>query len=177
MNKIFNDITGYEGIYQVSCEGTVRSMDRIITAPLNDIIRTHSVIGKEMKQSLSKDGYPRVGLTKHNKHVKIKVHRLVASAFVPNPHNYTEVNHIDGDKKNNNFTNLEWCDRSHNIKHAFDTELRTHRGVKHPGSTLTEQDVIHIRTCGLSNGELSMMYSVSTSHIWAIRKRLAWKHI
>lgn len=70
-------------------------------------------------------GYLQVALSARDKHGKIvvrfkKIHRLVAMAFIPNPENYTDVNHKDGNKKNNHVSNLEWCTHSENVKHSYD---------------------------------------------------------
>ena len=75
---------------------------------------------KKLKPSKTKTGYLRVWLydSKHKKHIRF-VHRLTAEAFIPNPKNKSDVNHIDGNKQNNNVQNLEWTTRSENIKHAY----------------------------------------------------------
>ena len=80
--------------------------------------------GRERKVFNKPDGYPAINLYNHCKHKTIAIHRLVAMAFVPNPDNKLDVNHIDGNKTNNNVDNLEWCTRSENIKHAYRTGLR-----------------------------------------------------
>ena len=67
-----------------------------------------------MKQSLNEDGYYRLGLTINGKEKKYYTHKLVAQLYVPNPHNFSEVDHIDRDPTNNHFSNLRWCDRSTN---------------------------------------------------------------
>lgn len=82
--------------------------------------------------ALSMDGYHQVNvitpLASNGYRHTITVHRLIAMAFVDNPHGYKEVNHIDGNKLNNHYTNLEWCDRSYNIKHCYTLGLRSSRG-------------------------------------------------
>ena len=82
--------------------------------------RVYSLCSKRMK-AIHKNqfGYQKVQLIKHNHNYTVFVHRLVADAFVRNQHNYKEVNHIDGNKLNNHFSNLEWCTRSENLKHAY----------------------------------------------------------
>lgn len=79
----------------------------------------------ELKQKINK-GYVYVYLCTKSKHTTLKVHRLVAMAFIPNPENKKEVNHKDGDKLNNNVSNLEWCTRSENNLHAYRTGLKVH---------------------------------------------------
>jgi hypothetical protein len=102
--------------------------------------------GAILNQCISKTGYKVVSL--HRKTTKL--HRLLAIAFIPNPNNYTIINHIDGNKLNNELSNLEWCNHSHNLKHAYDIGLRKPTkgkslGVEHGRSNLTSDDVLHIR--------------------------------
>lgn len=91
--------------YLISSEGVVKSYRR-----------TKERI---MKYKVNSDGYQAVKLCSDEKVSLISVHRLVAMAFIPNPENKPEVNHIDGDKKNNHVDNLEWCTRSENMVHCF----------------------------------------------------------
>ena len=122
MEEIWKDIPGYEGMYQVSNLGRVKSLDRIKT---NKLIGKHFVKEKLMKLRLSSRGYLSVGLTKNGKQVGYRVHRLVAQAFIPNPENKKEVNHINGVKTDNRVDNLEWCTSSENTIHAMRTGLIT----------------------------------------------------
>ena len=81
--------------------------------------------GKLMSQQLSSDGYPVVSLTGIGR-TTYRVHRLVAYSFVDKVEGKYEINHKDGDKTNNHYTNLEWCNRSENMKHAWSTGLMSH---------------------------------------------------
>jgi len=110
------DIEGYGGKYQISTEGRVRSFAN------NG--KKLSLEGRILKTSLTDRGYVRVTLRKDKKASYFKVHRLVARAFLENPFNYVEINHIDGDKTNNHIDNIEWCSRSHNLLHAYRTGLK-----------------------------------------------------
>jgi hypothetical protein len=89
-----------------------------------------------------KDGYIRTFVG----YKPMRAHRLVALAFVKNPNNYNEVNHIDGNKKNNHASNLEWCSRSHNTKHSFEIGLnKARRGAESAKSKLTQDQVDYVR--------------------------------
>ena len=110
-DEVWLPIKGYEGYYEVSSLGRVRSLPRVVTLS-NGVKRPTP--GKVLKQSAYGRGYKAVGLTKNNVPDKRSVHRLVAEAFVPNDEGLPEVNHIDEDKHNNRADNLEWCDRRYN---------------------------------------------------------------
>lgn len=103
---MWKDIEGYEGFYQVSDEGQVRRI-------LKDG-RTRPVKGKEGSK------YYSVDLCVHGKSKAYNVHRLVAETFLPKPEGMTEVNHIDGNKKNNHVENLEWVTQKGNLIHAME---------------------------------------------------------
>lgn len=83
-----------------------------------------------LKKNFDKDGYEIINLQKNGKGITCKVHRLVAITYIQNPMNYPQVNHIDGNKKNNSVSNLEWCDQSHNMRHLY-SELKYSQSNEH----------------------------------------------
>lgn len=97
----FRDVVGYEDLYEVSNEGNVRN----------------KITGRMLKPYYDK-GYLKVVLYKNGEQKHCSIHRLVAQAFLPNPRNLPEVNHIDENKLNNNVENLEWCSRQYNIDYS-----------------------------------------------------------
>lgn len=107
MEEIWKDIEGYEGLYQVSNMGRVKSVRRNIL----------------LKSRIAR-GYERVNLSKNGKYLTKKVHRLVANAFIPNPDNLPQVNHKDENKTNNCVDNLEWCDSKYNINYGMGNKKR-----------------------------------------------------
>lgn len=126
MNEIWKAVKNYEGLYEVSNLGNVRSKDRLVTSK-NGI--TKKLKGKELFFTVSKidkrGHQPRayVQLWKNNQSKLKAVHRLVAEAFIPNPDNKETVNHIDGNPLNNCVDNLEWATYSENQKHAYENGL------------------------------------------------------
>ena len=104
----WRDIKGYEGKYQVSNLGRVKSLKNC----------KGNCREKILKLRPNKNGYIRIELYIYGKNKKFPVHRLVAAAFIPNPDNYKEVNHKDEDKTNNRVDNLEWCTRKYNANYG-----------------------------------------------------------
>lgn len=127
---LWRTVWGYEGYYEVSTEGKVRSVNRVV---LDKNGRQIFLRGKEMKLTRTKgkdgNGYMVVNLRKFGNSEVIPVHVLVAMMFIPNPNDYPMVNHIDGDKTNNRVDNLEWTTYSYNNYHALQHELRKPRGT------------------------------------------------
>ena len=135
--EIWKDIQGFEGLYQISSYGNVKSLSRKAgTAFLRE---------KFLTKKMTKDGYEFVCLSKDSKQYTFRVHRLVATTFIVGDSGLT-VNHKDGNKLNNHVENLEWCDRSEQLKHAYKMGLRkAQKGCLNKQAKLTREDVIFIR--------------------------------
>lgn len=119
--EIWRDILGYEGLYQVSNEGRVRSLNYNKTKQI-----------KIIKPFISRCGYLIVLFSMNGKRKHFQVHRLVAEAFIPNPNNYPQVNHKDENPENNRVENLEWCDCFYNINYGKRTEKARKKLLNHP---------------------------------------------
>lgn len=132
MEEIWKEIEGYEGEYEVSNLGNVRSLNYRRSGKL-----------KLLKQYTDKKGYEYVRLSKNGKGKIYKVHRLVAMAFIPNPDNLPIVNHIDECKNNNMVSNLEWCTVAYNNTYGTARKRASEkmRGEKSPlyGKHLSEE--------------------------------------
>lgn len=129
-NKItWRNIEGYNGHYQISTNGNVRSRDRFI-AMANG--RTRFYRGRTIKFAGKRAGYRFVLLSSGRKRKKHYLHRLVAEAFIPRTDPTLEVNHINGKKSDNRVENLEWVTHAENIAHAHRTGLCSNAGASHP---------------------------------------------
>lgn len=146
------------------------------------------VIGKSGKELsfLKRQGYVRVRVGYYDedhkyRHHYLGVHRLVAEAFIPNPNDYLEVNHIDGDKTNNDKSNLEWCTRAHNIKHAFAHGLNVPaKGTACHTAKLSPEVLSEIRSLvagGMSMSAVGRLYGVSHTAISGVIHRTTWKSV
>ena len=163
--EVWRDIEGYEGKYQVSNKGRVKSLN-------------YHRSGKEviLKQCKSKDGYLKVCLFKNGKETTFSVHRIVALAFINNYNNCPEINHKDEDKTNNCVENLEWCDRKYNVNYgsAIEKMVQTRKLRKKILCIETNQIFNSCRDAGKSvnvdHGNISKcangIYETSAGYHW-----------
>lgn len=162
MGEIWKVIDGYEN-YEVSTAGRVRNIATSVVLKPNNCGR-----------------YLQVKLSQNSKRKNFLVHRLVASAFIPNPDNKPQVNHINGIKTDNSASNIEWTTPSDNIKHSYLKNLRCPTmGETNGQAKLVESDVLKIRqmSAGFTTQEIAEMWGVSASSIRLILRRKTWKHI
>lgn len=162
-------VAGYESLYLVSDNGNVKSLPKLITYSDGRIRKYNEKI---LKLQISKSGYTVINLTKDGCKCTKYVHRLVAEAFIPNPEQLPEINHIDEDKTNNHSSNLEWCDRTYNNHHSMITEtlneskkvpviqltldgsfIRRWSGIREAARGLGMKTHKHIRECCLGQAK------------------------
>lgn len=184
MEEIWKDVEEFKGYYEVSNLGRVRTKaifiphDGNFNKATGGYIKKHHVIAKGY---VNRYGYLHTKLCKLGDCKHRTIHRLVAIAFLENPENYKQVNHIDGDKQNNRVDNLEWVSASQNIRHAYDTGLMNSdhlKGENHYNSKLTEQNVKEIREYyknkELSQRGLAKKYGVGVTTIADIINNKTW---
>jgi len=174
MIEEWRDIEYYEGIYQVSNTGKVRSVDRKVVYSTGQV-RVHK--GRLLGLRENHRGYPQAMLSKNNRQHNKVVHRLVANAFIPNPENKEQVNHISGVKNDNNVTNLEWCTKEENELHAMENGLKP-RGESHHKSTITIDTARYIKENpnNLSMINLAKELGLSRKCVCNIHHGHTWKH-
>jgi hypothetical protein len=163
----WKDIDGFNGLYQVSTFGNIRS-------------NSNQVKGKNMKP-VTVGGYLRVKLCKGDSKKPFFIHRIVANAFISNPDGNPQVNHIDLDKTNNRVSNLEWCTPSHNIRHSYangrtkkDSSKNTYKGNK-----LTSSDVERIMSMRgtMMQKDIAKIFGVTPAVICGLYQGRLWKSI
>lgn len=168
-SEVWTDIVGYENLYQVSNTGKIKRL-----AGKHPSIRKERIFSPSVK----KNGYLYVSLSNNGDIKYFLVHRLVALSFIPNPDNKPEVNHIDGNKLNNNDWNLEWNTGSENMIHAVRNGLtQKSLGENANNSKLTEIQVLEIRKSKLSQSKLALKYNISKSSIQFIKAKKTWRHV
>jgi YesN/AraC family two-component response regulator len=181
MAEQWKDLMGYEGYYQVSNHGRVRSLDRAVPHARHGKI---NIKGKLMKKSRRPNGYEQVKLRQHGiKNYQARVHTLVLLMFegLP-PTTEHECNHKNGIRHDNHIKNLEWVTRSENMKHAYDILGKdAQKGGENGNSKLTKNSVLEIRKLHLTGNytqqKLGKMFGISHVNVGSIVHRETWRHI
>ena len=163
--EIWKPISGYEGFYEVSNLGRIRSLERI--AECSDG-RKRKLKTRILRQSCAPSGYYTVTLHKNGKQKSGLVHRLVCEAFIPNPLGKDEVNHKDENSKNNNATNLEWITRKENINYGTRTERAREATTKLQGKAV--QQFSKDGKLVAEYESLSIAYGATGTHVSNITK-------
>jgi len=171
MDEIWKPVIGYDGMYEVSNYGNVRSYLNYQWG-----VKNTPHILKQCKCGRQRDyfGVNLLGSVK-------RVHRLVAQSFIDNPNNKPFINHKDGNKSNNKIENLEWCTAKENTQHAYETGLLNNKGEHCITSKLTKNDVVKIRKIykdgGVTQKQIAKIWGVSRSQIGFIVTKKRWKHL
>jgi len=172
-------VAGYEGIYEVSSLGMVRSIDRVIIK--NNGFR-YAFKGRNIRQINHSTGYLQVNLSCKNVQTSKLVHRLVADAFCKRPCGLNEVNHIDLNKRNNTPANLEWCTHKENQSHAGrNGRMSTVRGERKGASKLTAEQAADIKRMLADGARVMHIHAkypfISRTPIYEIKNGTSWAHI
>ena len=178
MTEEWKDVEGYEGCYQVSNLGNIKSLSKTVNGRHRPEIY--------LKQMETEDGYLKVFLCKSGIQTKHLVHRIVAKAFVnnPNPGAFNQINHKDENPKNNVAENLEWCDCTYNVNYGTRTERarRSNSGENSLKHKLKNNDVLLIRAVYHPHDKefgavpLAKKFGVSRSTIERAAKHKSWKY-
>lgn len=171
---IYYPIKNYEGLYEISKSGKIRSLDRYTHK------KGHFRKGKEIKCHYE-CGYECIMISKDKKKKHNLVHRLMAKTFIPNPENKRTVNHIDGNKLNNNLSNLEWNTHKENIAHSYKMGMSNNRGEGNGRAKLTEKDVFFMRKSygkdGITYLSLAKKFNITMAVARFAVKGITWKYL
>lgn len=177
--EIWKPVPGYEGYYEVSDLGSIRSVDRTIKIRCASGLYDRKLAGHPIAQTLDGRGlYLMVMLSRDGQNKKHLVHRLVAQAFIENPYGLPEINHKDENKRNNCVSNLEWC--THKYNNTYGSKQTAGRGEKNSQSKFSESVIRKLKSEYIKGDPefgtlgLSKKYGISISHVSAIIHGSRW---
>lgn len=170
MEEIFVDIKGFEGLYQISNLGRVKSLSR----PSLPKVRAIPLPIRFIKVNISLSGYAICGLSKDGQSTMLFVHRLIALHFIPNPEEKPYVNHIDGVKSNYNIENLEWVTPKENAAHASRIGLLKRKSATERLS-FEIAEKIRVQKPYYTVSKLAEMYNVRPITIYNVLNYTTWK--
>lgn len=178
VGEIWKDIKNFEGRYQISNFGRIKSLPKFKENSLVKCITPEKIL----RPGIHYEGYHLYKLYFGQKISRtVRVHRIVAEAFLPNPLNLPMVNHIDGNTQNNLLSNLEWCTPSNNIQNALARGVvwskNAPKGEHQHHSILKESQIKKIRASKKSCKKLALEFNTCESNIRNIINRVSWKHI
>ena len=180
INEIWKPVKGYEGIYEVSNLGRVKSLPRLKYCGHKNS-KPQKVHERILTSWVDRLGYVKVRLSKNGESKTTLLHRVIADAFIEPVEGKNEINHKDGVKANNAIENLEWATRGENVKHAFLNKLKhPKRGEENNKSKLNWESVREIRRLhsnGLSQKDLSRRFGVTIANVSSIVNHKTWKEI
>lgn len=165
MKEIWKDVKDYEGLYQVSNLGRIKSL---VGWNGKKYIKREKIINPAIQKTNKNKEYYRnvIGLVKIKKRKMAKVHRLVAEAFIPNPNGYPIINHIDGNPLNNIVENLEWCDQKYNMKHAIENNLKFNQI-----NGIDRNDMLELLNSGRNYDEIAEILNIAKGTVFNYIKK------
>jgi hypothetical protein len=177
------DVLNYEGIYAISEDGKVFAYDKKVKVGNNGGYRDQHGFFLKFYKTTKKTDHSCVYLAKEGRKKRFFIHRLIATAFIENPHNHPFVNHKDGNASNNSIENLEWCTAKQNSKHAYDMgflKMPNQSGANNSNAKLSNDEVIAIRghyeiEKNISN--VAKKFNIKKSTAWTICTRKSWTNI
>ena len=177
-NEEWRDVAGYEGLYQVSDQGRVKSLERTF---IDKSGRKRTVKERILKPGMDKGGYLRIDLCASGKSRMFSVHRLVCQAFHDNPENKLDVNHINENKTDNRACNLEWSTRRENINHGTHNERSGKTRSKPVGQYTLDGELVKVwqsthkveRQAGFSQGNISKVANGKRKQAYGF----IWKYV
>lgn len=182
--ELWGDVVNWEGLYQVSSLGRVKRVERVISCEYGKTLYKRTHREKILRQTQDTGGYLCIKLSAKiigRKCVTRLVHRLVAEAFITNPKNKAQVNHVDGSKTNNCVDNLEWCTPSENQIHSYKLGRGVSRGESHGKNKHREVDVIAVyreaKRGYCTQLEIAKRYGMSAPNVSAILNKISWRHV
>lgn len=176
----WKDVVGWEDRYEVSNFGGVRSKSYLkhtcnMHGPMSFMTQA-----KDMAQTVNASGYLTIDLRKDKTRAAGIVHRLVAKAFIANPEDLPIVNHMDSDRRNNHFSNLEWCTQQHNVQHSYDSGSNSNAADLHPRRVLSSAIVAEMKALfrnGTSRNALVELYGFKYCTIDKAVRGINWSNV